>query len=561
LASVYLFKDTLLQNDPAQIQESIQRSEIVLMSRGLIKPEVTNDNRPYLLLKNLVDIIPTCLEVLNWHYDDAYICLPEQHLIDYQLHMRGVPDLVIENKERRKAIVVEWKTTPETPSKHEEAQAIAYSLLEASRLGYRNSDILNSILGRFDENNMTFTDIHILPIIIRPSTRRDVIIKPHPIFSGLTGEHLKEEYEKFRRLIYNVLIEAEHLTILSTNVEGITRDRLDTIRSRCIAKTRDGHEVFSLRYTPHQLPRGNPRRQGTFPCIACPSHMKEACRFYFGSKLGEASDFDRTIWEIRFRVYEMLEKILIIYKALYTIFENLGKDNALEGLKNGYEITWDVLSEIPNYSYKRLCRIVITRQGKELTRNRYDILEHFESTLLHNTASLSIPDVILKRRLRDYEEKAVRTLNEGKSALLIFLDSENPLLSPNLFCRIDEVRISESEEEVLYVLSIPSLVFRFSFLLTMELIKNRQIKLNSEILLIEADANLTHLELKAVDTLQRRFQDQGIEQPAIMSMLNDVKEEYTDIYERDETSLNILLARMIAHGGPKFKRTNDPLSR
>jgi hypothetical protein len=67
----------------------------------------------------------------------------ELQLFDYKMHVRGVPDLVVEEPAKRRAVVVEWKTSlgvegGATPSPDEIAQGYVYSIMVAHRLGFKD---------------------------------------------------------------------------------------------------------------------------------------------------------------------------------------------------------------------------------------------------------------------------------------------------------------------------------------------------------------------------------------------------------------------------------------
>ena len=526
LASLHIFRDKILPPQSIRLDESINYAATILR-RVNSSTHLDNEslNIARVMLQNLITNIPRFLQILDAN-NEPFIPIVEQQLADYEVHIRGVPDLILENREQRKAIVVEWKTSRETPAHWEEAQVLAYSLLAARRLGFETKEAIEAILGRLNSSEI-FEDVHVLPVIIRPTTTERAIIKPHPALSGLTGIALREYIQEFRRLLYNVVVEAEHLTLLNTNISSLTSvEESNQARRRCVAVTQDGHEVFSLRYTPRQLPRGRPEEQQTFPCTVCPESIREACSFYFGRGFGKLDEFDKAMWALRFKAYEKLESILLTYKAIHEIFSKKGRDNVIDWLKQGMKIIWDGV--YPRLENKRPPSIEVYRKGRLFSRIRIDLLEDFDGF------DTDVRTLVVRRPLREFErEDLPAVLYEDKTAMLVLLDVDNPLLAPNLFCRVEEVYVGE--REVKYTLGLPSAVFDYQYHLLRSYVEDNVID-DYQILLVEVGANLLHLELKAIDIMQRAmredalFQEDASYYQLIERLIDEARQEEVNAY-------------------------------
>ncbi|MEM2294151.1 MAG: PD-(D/E)XK nuclease family protein [Candidatus Caldarchaeum sp.] len=551
LSSIYLFKDGILPPLTHKIDESVNNAINILTEMNLIG-NINNTDRNVILqmLRNLVSLLDRALMNLDSN-NHPFSPIPEQQLIDYSLHMRGVPDLILENKEQSKAIVIDWKTAPETPTIREAAQVICYALLESRRLGYDREEAIKGLVGELDPQNNTIKNLNVLPLIIRPTTTA-AGPRPHPVFSGLQGDDLESEYKKFRNLVYDVLVEAEHLTILTTNIEEILGEKSVAVKKRCVATTRDGHQVYSLRYTPHQLRRGKPSLQQNYPCTICNSRVRDACRFYFGRAIGEASDLDKTLWNLRFKVFQKLERDLIVYKAIYELFNKNGFDVASEMITSRSHIFWDIGSVPVTHEKTPIPILDIYRRGTRLQSVRYDLLD----TLQTNPNDRF--EFTGTRKLQDYEkESIIRHVPEGRTILISFNDSSTPTLSFNLFGIIREVDVDEKNDAVQYTIGLPSNVLAYSFLLIDECLKSNLIK-NGPIVMFEVGANLIHLELNAIDQLQRAFSKELEEQTdpdsrqalqQASNLVNEVKEEMQRLEEDTGTnSITKILADVISRG-------------
>jgi len=472
----------------------------------------------------------------------------EQTFVDYDLHMTGVPDLILEDTKNRTAIVVDWKTSlaGSQVSEYEKAQVIAYSLMEANRLGYLYDEkleyLVDAIMGKIEKENCEISDIKVLPIIIRPTLQGRIY--PHPIF--ITDLALrKKETEKFHKMIYNVLLEAQHLTLLLVNPSILqTIPELESY-ARCPI-TFKGNKVSALRFTPLQLPRGKPRDQSTFPCVVGKKRKTRfcffqgengACKFYFSkmfvTKSGVLADFDKTMWRLRFGVLEEKEKALMAYKGLYVLFKEIPFHEIKKQLINGKGFIIDLNTKFIDAYHKSRIKIKRSDYEKEL---RFDIISKIEFD--------SNFSFIGRRKLRkkEIESNIFEVINPGKT-ILVFPFSQKGGHSfhfVNCFARVCQVDIDEKNDIIEYSIDIPSSTLNFSMRLFKEYHK---LGISDTFLLLEIDFDLTQTELRAIDVMQRALREEAPKEFKVMN--NCLEEAKKELEIEDRIIGDIVLEGMI----------------
>jgi hypothetical protein len=92
-----------------------------------------------------------------------------------------------------------------------------------------------------------------------------------------------------------------------------------------------------------------------------------------------------------------------------------------------------------------------------------------------------------------------------------------------------------------YILGIPSSAFRYQFLLLKEYLEKEMFR-NVPILLLDVNANLLHIELMAVDILQRTFdkKDDAIDlthKDIIKELVKDIKSTYDFVWYKTDAML------------------------
>lgn len=295
------------------------------------KERKETEDKVFRMLKNLFNIVPRALQKLEIEFQQ-YTNLrfyTELELVDYKLHIWGVPDLIIEDPTTRKAIVIEWKSDEETPREIEKYQVYIYSMLEAIRLGYGVTfrDLINAIA----PDNIEETKV--LPLIIRPNHA----YSDHPLFPISGSSSAKPvDIQTLRERLKKILITSTYLTLLLMDIDSLLygakkhRDEsVITTKERCSTKHIGlNTNIYIFRMTPAMLfsHSGNPKSQDRYPCKVCPfsnanSKLGE-CSFYFGSF--EKDKLDKLMWLYRFKVYRERDRDLIMYKALYFTSEQYG---------------------------------------------------------------------------------------------------------------------------------------------------------------------------------------------------------------------------------------------
>lgn len=498
------------------------------------------------LLLHLCRILPRLCSILEVGIKE-FAPIVEQQLFDYEFYLRGSPDLILENEKQKKAIVVEWKTGKETPSEHEEAQVIAYAILEARRLGCRTlKEVENCLLGDVENE---FKGVRILPLIVRPGGRE---LRPHPVLAPI-GKR-QERLERFKRTLYNVVLEAQHLTFLLTNVKYLLGIEPKDFLVPLLGSP--DKRINALTHIPQQLRyrSGKPISRDRYPCVSKKGNrlcsLYNACGFYFGERAyGEKEDYETILWGLRYEVLANRERSLMVYRALQNLFENYRKDEVLDNIRKGLSFTCNLVHSLSRVErderwHGKLRVIRWTKAMEEETVDkRIDVIDEVEVAGNH---------LKCRRAVRDYEKSGMlQVVVEGRSVLLVTLDSNDPLLSIKLFGRVDEVNVVNHEKGgvVEYVLSVPSKLLEFQRLLFSRYISLGE-KYRRNLLMIEVDVDLTHLDLEALDALQRALKDEerkkelGEVVPILEEIIKDGRRDVTK-EDLDVRSLRILLKQLI----------------
>ena len=452
------------------------------------------------LFTNLLSELPRMVEITGMDPDSMFPVV-EQQFMDYQLHMRGTPDLILEDSKNRRAIVVDWKTDSETPAQHENAQVIAYSLMEGRRLGMSKKEAVEAVLGHpvmegpsldASKRMSSIEEVRILPAIVRP-TIRAVGLRPHPVMFA-KAEELEGRFEDFRNLTYDVCVEAQHLSLLLTDQWQLTGVRPDDTK---VEMTFQGNQqkINVLRYSPRQLGRGKPSVQQKWPCRTRTGtefcNLIEPCKYYFGRTFGEQDAYESAMWRIRYKIFNMNERDLLLYRAIFDTFENYDKEEIIAKLEIGEGIKVTI-GHAPMFDHKLKMRIEAVRD-QFTDAFRVDVLDKVEAE----------GDGLLgTRNVREFEKKSrrYRVVNEGKPVLLTSVDCGAPLLSVGVFARVDD--IDPGENQIRYHFRAPSKILNYQSMLFREYLKVNP-KLGHKVMIFEANVDLTQMELGAADALQR----------------------------------------------------------
>jgi len=474
----------------------------------------------------------------------------EQEFIDFDDHMYGAPDLIleVESSAERKALVIEWKSYEVGESAWSDvdlAQVVAYAIMEARRLGIKGlSGISKAILGidvkmarKIDElmncvkNSQNKADLRVqeelrkiiqrvldnsrkelkvLPIVISSKSES---FPPHPLMYKL-GNHVEHarRFSKLYNIVRKVIVAAEHLTLQLTNVESLLAEargqEFVEIRERlkaCCSSA--GYLAFN--YTPCRvLSCGRPAEQRSWPCrtrkgkLLCPfAGDHDACKFYFGRR--EREEFESLMWRLRYKVFEDKERSLINYKAMYILLKEHGLqwlfDDSIKSTCKGFKV--DIAGATAHIEHKNSAIFYVrtSRGRKELGKFRFDVAELNDAIVEDEEESL-----VVKRKLRSIEREKgiIGTVKKSVAAYIVSPHLPSPLLTINTFLMVRDCDVEG--DDVIYYLYSPSPVLYHNLRLFKHYIKAlRGTDTLTRLLLFEAPANLTLMELRAIDALHR----------------------------------------------------------
>jgi len=475
----------------------------------------------------------------------------EQEFIDFDDHMYGAPDLILEDLNGKKAFVVEWKSYEVGKGRWNDvdiAQVVAYAIMESRRLGIKElRNVLKAILGvdidtmkrmeelvnkwkKIQENSpetiqiqrelyelvskaldSAKKELRVLPLIISSSKS----YPPHPImYRGINKvvNHAKR-FIKLYNMIKGVIIAAEHLTLQLTNAERVLAEirgqSLNDIRNELYESCKSYEGYLAFNYTPCRfLHCGKPREQRTWPCrtrngkLFCPfAGANEACNFYFGRR--EKEDFEVLMWRLRYKVFEEKEHSLANYKAMDILLRNFSLswlfDDTIKNVCKGFVV--DIAGETAHIERNKsvLFYVKIKRGGEELGKFRFDIITLNDVIVEDEEESL-----IVKRKLREIEIERgiIGTVKKSVVAYIVQPQLISPLLSINTFLMVKDSDLDK--DEIIYYLYSPSVVLYNNLRLFKYYIENiRNNNAPARLLLFEAPANLTIMELRAIDVLHR----------------------------------------------------------
>jgi hypothetical protein len=365
----------------------------------------------------------------------------ELQLFDYKMHVRGVPDLVVEEPAKRRAVVVEWKTSlgvegGATPSPDEIAQGYVYSIMVAHRLGFK-------------DGAKAVEECAVFPVVIRDKGRKN----PYSIsrcFKTANSTRLSEE-----KILKEIKLAATHLILSMLNLKKVDSS-WDREKEKALCG-RGGKVVF--RYVPEALRNKgytlNPHLNTNYPCGSC--RLREACKFYLFSKQNP-DEVHQLAWRTRYRVYGV-------------------RENAL----------------LPFYSIAKMSwvRGFIRLEGGA----RADFFERIEVDEEELKAYLI-------RSVREEEERrgVPLTVREGKPVTIFLGDSEEIIYSTSFSGNVDKVL--REGDELRVVVSFEGKFTKLSYFLLRDLL-SREEKLSRGVVAVESNVDLTHIELMAIDAFQR----------------------------------------------------------
>jgi hypothetical protein len=506
MAVLMMFKETGFSSS-VDYGVYIKNSYEKLKSLGILVDEIEEEDleEAVHLLRRLMNHLNRFCEIIGVSRDRLFPIV-EQSMISYELHMRGVPDLILEDRMARAAIVVDWKTRDEDVYRDDIAQVTAYAMLEGIRLGYDINEIKEKILGSYPRGD----GAKILPVILRPGEKAE--LKPHPALAP--PDKVEKRYEELRDILDKIMVAAEHLTLLLTNHRALLGIKTDETY-RCMIQLKNlNRRVNALRVTPEGLLRGSPKNQNRYPCVSNDKpicHLMDACRFYFGELDRENTEAEKKLWDLRYRVLEKRESSLFVYKALEILFKRGGsKETLIDNFSRGSGALVDIGREyarperLDPSSMKRIDKklMIKTPLGNTITKK----IDMGSINNVGNNLILSISRQMSSEGADDAEW--YRVIRDGATVLISLLDGSTPNLSINVYARIADVDINIEKGEVIYTIDSPSKIMRYQLAVFAEYVSmiNRlreMLGIRGNVFMCEVDADFTHMDLEIIHELHR----------------------------------------------------------
>jgi hypothetical protein len=478
---------------------------------------------------------------------DNVIPIVEQQIYDYDLHMLGVPDLILEDQKNRAAVVIEWKSYPDTLaqgkskslknisiSNYEKVQVIAYAMLEARRLGYEvqvNSynkiSLFDAISGVLINNKIS--NVKILPVIIRPGlgTNKRLSLPPHPIFSN--RGNIEDNYNKFKQLMGEILVTSHYLTYLLTDfyLYGYSKEDLEQCSKNVNGKSR----IAFLWAPPYPIPRGKPSDQSNSRlCQFC--NVRDECKFYIGER--HINYFQKIVWLLRYSSLSEKEKIMWPFRAVYELLRFYSRNKIVEYINRGVEFCWDGNAIRANKGGSKNT-IQIEMKGKR-TRFKVDVVNIIQYDEKEDT-------LVAERKVRDFEYSYPRILYKGTPIVLFLNDNASRLpLSINMTGTVQNVDFVKSDNKIAkvkYEIGIPSPALGFQFHIIRKYL-NIYPELFKNVIVVQTGVDLTHIDLLTLDVLQRVIGNKienlqnSENKEKLKKIYDDVRKKYEDLVIESE---------------------------
>jgi len=485
--------------------------------------------------------------------------ITEMQFVDYSFHIIGTPDLILEDEDIRRAIVVEWKTYASTPTDWEMAQAYVYALLEARRLGYGGARIdsiteLREFIEAFGSTNAR--KLAVYPIVVRPSKRGPGIYTTHSALA-IGAKKVADPCA----VLHILSVASLHLTALLTNPTSEARE-FCKVSSKSLNLKVSSDTVAVFRVTPPTLrnnyvrelagfPKiyaGNPGEQKNWPCNYCKlvfQSVPPACRKYFVKS--EFTPIEQKMFTLRNIILEEHENDMLIYKALYDIpllmLKRAEERKALIKYDKSYSklVGSRVVNAIEvagsKYRFTFFDKIVV--RDKPYYGDTIELFKYNMNNLLSTVYDEKLNESISR----------LSVIRLGKPVAIYIVSRKLNYVRPitlniGLFARVEDIEPDYNKGVLRIALGLPSPALRFSVMqlwhilrklgckveeesLTRKVICSREF-MNSkglDILAVEVSVDLTYMDLRILDLLYRNLID--TEDDSASEDIDDV-ERYAD---------------------------------
>jgi hypothetical protein len=144
----------------------------------------------------------------------------------------------------------------------------------------------------------------------------------------------------------------------------------------------------------------------------------------------------------------------------------------------------------------------------EILRGDYSVV--LKADVLDSVApSENNSNVLIGRRgIRSYENEVAgfRFISVSKPVLITPVDVDDPLLSLGFFGKVESVDIAD-DNILQYSVRVPSRILNYQMILFSKYLEQRP-DLRKNVLMFQVNADLTQMELNALDALHRRLDDE-----------------------------------------------------
>jgi len=420
LASLKLFDPSKPKIEEKDVLDSIDkaREELEKIHKETENDEFSIDNKTLQLATKLMRRLTfeALRQLVNKKVisDYAFFPIVEQTFADFDYKLYGVPDLILEREDRDFAIIVEWKSHSideerDSPNEKDMAQAIAYSIFEAKRMGINSYDkIFEAISGltvdeveslneSVNENKImkeALERLKILPVVVG----RNGGFPPHPLLMTKSG-YTAKRFKRMLRLFQGVIVGAEFLTLQLANITGLlwgyyTPDEIkeifESVRGRSL--------VYQL--APDTLQWRMPGGESVFCKTRCPIILSKnpinPCKDYFVHK--DLTNLDKEEWAERSEVLSKRDRGFLNHKVIDIILD----EKELEKLKRGERFIYRVRFTKEGTKVERIKTQESVNTVRVYKGNNQLLTLKFD---LFNKIHVNDNKVVLYREAREEEKK------------------------------------------------------------------------------------------------------------------------------------------------------------
>jgi hypothetical protein len=509
------------------INKKIDLAVNYLIKIGIISQQPSRDEIIE-LMRRAIEGLLIASKQLDMNLSNVKV-FTEMQMISYSFNLWGVPDVVIEDPDSKRAIIIEWKTGSPHVREKDKIQVYTYVLLELERLGHINPNMsLNELLDTAITTNPKHTVVY--PMIVRTGIRSSLYYSNYPSLPQATRKDVRELVEEARRYIRRILLSSHFISILVSGLSPVGLSYESNILDKCriYITSSSGKKIGGLAFNfiPLELRRFAPANCELMRKGMCP--WSKYCEIYFAEF--EHSGIDAELWKFRYRVIAKHLRDLAPYKLLYELSYRYGPHELVNYVSRGFgfQMTIDTRNVILSVAEKGDIEVKIVQKPNELevirvTNQGIDTLfngriDVFELDL--NEYGEFIEDVlILRRPFREFEyidedrvesifkiassEKRPRTVRSRKPVQLFVIEPHVSQLTmmQNIFARVDNVKFNYSKREIEVFIRPISWALKLPFLLFKSTLR-RFFSTNKVIVFVaEVNADLTHIELEALGSL------------------------------------------------------------